>query len=231
MHFSGALKGNTNSGIDWNFNRDWLQPSRSPQRFSDLFLRITHQQRFQHLKTVSEENDNVTRLRVGVKRHRDRKQSAGEPQMENVIVVVVAGGAESGRCQKSEWKISAILHQGIGGNRPWSAGLPEYGGLGGTGGHSNLPTESEKDGAPSLTLSRLQLLGVGLTYSTQKHHKSLDRLWTQDNMEHSGFHISHGWCDDWELNQNVHFTQNSKMHSSLTQLRKLSLDGFHLERV
>lgn len=43
------------------------------------------------------------------------------------------------------------------------ANLPEYGGLGGTGGHSNLPTESEKDGAPSLTLSRLQLLGVGLT--------------------------------------------------------------------
>ena len=33
-----------------------------------------------------------------------------------------------------------------------------------------MPTESEKDGAPSLTLSRLQLLGVGLTYSTQKHH-------------------------------------------------------------
>lgn len=55
------------------------------------------------------------------------------------------------------------------------ATLPEYGGLGGTGGHSNLPKESEKDGAPSLTLSRLQLLGVGLTYSTQKHHKSLNR--------------------------------------------------------
>lgn len=32
--------------------------------------------------------------------------------------------------------------------------LPEYGGLGGTGGQSVLPTES---------LSRLQLLGVGLT--------------------------------------------------------------------
>lgn len=26
-----------------------------------------------------------------------------------------------------------------------------------------MPTESEKDGAPTLTLSRLQLLGVGLT--------------------------------------------------------------------
>lgn len=44
-----------------------------------------------------------------------------------------------------------------------STRLPEYGGLGGTGGQSNLPTESEKDGAASLTLSRLQLLGVGLT--------------------------------------------------------------------
>lgn len=53
--------------------------------------------------------------------------------------------------------------------------LPEYGGLGGTGGHSNLPTEPEKDGAPSLGLSRLQLLGVGLTYSTQKHHKSRNK--------------------------------------------------------
>lgn len=40
-----------------------------------------------------------------------------------------------------------------------------------------MPTESEKDGAPSLALSRLQLLGVGLTYSTQKHHKSHNRLW------------------------------------------------------
>lgn len=56
-----------------------------------------------------------------------------------------------------------------------------------------MPKESEKDGAPSLTLSRLQLLGVGLTYSTQKHHKSLYRLWTQDNMENTvescTFHI------------------------------------------
>lgn len=76
--------------------------------------------------------------------------------------------------KSSEWKISTILH---GEESPRSATLPEYGGLGGTGGHSNLPTESEKDGAPSLTLSRLQLLGVGLTYCTQKHHKSLNRLW------------------------------------------------------
>lgn len=45
------------------------------------------------------------------------------------------------------------------------AGLPEYGGLGGMGGPRNLPTESENDGALSLTLSRLQLLGVGLTYA------------------------------------------------------------------
>ncbi len=75
---------------------------------------------------------------------------------------------------------------------PRSASLPEYGGLGGTGGHSNLPTESEKDGAPSLTLSRLQLLGVGLTYSTQKYDKSLKQImglhktaWrTQWNREH-----------------------------------------------
>lgn len=50
---------------------------------------------------------------------------------------------------------------------------PEYGGLGGTGGHSNLPTESEKDGARSLTLSRLQLLGVGLTLSGAERLGSL----------------------------------------------------------
>lgn len=83
---------------------------------------------------------------------------------------------------------------------PHSSGsdcLPEYGGLGGTGGHSNLPTESEKDGAPSLTLSRLQLLGVGLTYSTQKHHKSLSRLW-----EHTRQHGEQRWCENWKLIMN-----------------------------
>lgn len=50
---------------------------------------------------------------------------------------------------------------------------PAYGGLGGTGGHCNLPKESEKDGAPSLTLSRLQLLGVGLTLSGAERLGSL----------------------------------------------------------
>lgn len=68
-----------------------------------------------------------------------------------------------------------------------------------------MPTESEKDGAPSLTLSRLQLLGVGLTYSTQKHHKSLNRLWfyTRQHGEHSGvMHSSDGWCDNWKLMKN-----------------------------
>lgn len=50
---------------------------------------------------------------------------------------------------------------------------PLYGGLGGTGGHSSLPTESEKDEAPSLTLSRLQLLGVVLTLSGAERLGSL----------------------------------------------------------
>lgn len=50
---------------------------------------------------------------------------------------------------------------------------PEYGGLGGTGGHSNLPRESEMDGAPILTLSRLQLLNVALTLSGAERLGSL----------------------------------------------------------
>lgn len=68
--------------------------------------------------------------------------------------------------------------------------LPEYGGLGGTGGHSNLPTEPEKDGAPSLALSRLQLLGVGLTYSTQKHHKSWNYTRQHGNTVNSGITVT-----------------------------------------
>lgn len=50
-----------------------------------------------------------------------------------------------------------------------------------------MPKESEKDGAPSLTLSRLQLLGVGLTYSTQKHHRVTRQVMElqQDNMENT----------------------------------------------
>lgn len=36
-----------------------------------------------------------------------------------------------------------------------------------------MPAGSEKDGAPSLALSRLQLLGVGLTYNAQKHHSHM----------------------------------------------------------
>lgn len=47
-----------------------------------------------------------------------------------------------------------------------------------------MPTESEKDGAPSLALSRLQLLGVGLTYSTQKHHKSRNKSWDYTDRQH-----------------------------------------------
>lgn len=82
--------------------------------------------------------------------------------------VAARGGRGSARCQWRVEKLVIVFHM--------RASLPEYGGLGGTGGHSNLPKESEKDGAPSLTLSRLQLLGVGLTYSTQKHHESLNRL-------------------------------------------------------
>ena len=86
----------------------------------------------------------------------------------------------------------------LSGNSPRPAFLPEYGGLGGTGGPSNLPTESEKDGAPSLTLSRLQLLGVGLTFSTQRHHKSLNRLWdnTRQHGEHSGIMLISDGCEN-----------------------------------
>lgn len=40
--------------------------------------------------------------------------------------------------------------------------LPEYGGLGGTGGQNCFPTESEN------VVSRLQLLGAGLTTFTHK---------------------------------------------------------------
>lgn len=66
------------------------------------------------------------------------------------------------------------------------------------GGHSNLPTESEKDGAPSLTLSRLQLLGVGRTFSTQRHGESLSRLW--DYTTHREMKRSQR-SDDWQVVQ------------------------------
>lgn len=113
--------------------------------------------------------------------------------------VTVGGGGESARSQKWERNISTILHQGI---RRDPDSLPEYGGLGGMGGHSNLPTESEKDGAPTLTLSRLQLLGVGLTFSTQKHGKSLNRLWDYTRHHGEHMHISDGRYENWKVIQN-----------------------------
>lgn len=58
-----------------------------------------------------------------------------------------------------------------------------------------MPTEPEKDGAPSLALSRLQLLGVGLTYGTQKHHKSCNKSWDykrqHENTVNSGIIVTH----------------------------------------
>lgn len=58
---------------------------------------------------------------------------------------------------------------------------PEYGGLGGTGGQSNFPTVSENCVLlTSFTLSRLQLLKVGLTMLVYKHidrHASITAHW------------------------------------------------------
>ena len=73
-------------------------------------------------------------------------------------------------------RISAIPH--------WSSvliGLPEYGGLGGTGGQSNFPTVSENCVLlTSFTLSRLRLLKVVLTMLVYKHidrHASITAHW------------------------------------------------------
>lgn len=113
--------------------------------------------KYQQLKTVSEGNAAATVRAEG---------QETVPQMENALVR--KSGVSTG-CQKSDWKISTIRH--------WSTFLdqlffffllPEYGGLGGTGGHSILPPESEECGIPSLTLSRLQLLGAGLTLEYTK---------------------------------------------------------------
>ena len=182
VHFSGGLEGEEkkkqeiNPGIDWNLIWEQCQPSRSLHRLS-------HSSKYQHFKPVSK---NVAR--VCKWQQQARRQSAGDGKN---VIVVVGGGGESVNSR------SGKLVPFLSGNSPRLAFLPEYGGLGGTGGPSNLPTESEKDGAPSLTLSRLQLLGVGLTFSTQRHHKSLNRLWDNTRHgEHSGImHISDGWCE------------------------------------
>lgn len=73
---------------------------------------------------------------------------------------------ESSRSQKPDWKnVASFFSRG-------SAILPGCCGLGGMGGHMGLETLSEKAGARSLTLSRLQLLGVGLTLQhTDTPHK------------------------------------------------------------
>lgn len=177
-------KQETNPGIDWNLG------SMSALAKSTQIRQLAS--KYQHFSPVSKNVAHVCRWYQAAASQAtvSRRASGGK----NVIVVGGGGGGESVNSR------SGKLVPFLSGNSPRPAFLPEYGGLGGTGGPSNLPTESEKDEAPSLTLSRLQLLGVGLTFSTQRHHKSLNRLWdnTRQHGEHSGIlHISDGRCENW----------------------------------
>lgn len=94
-----------------------------------------------------------------------------------------------------------------------AGGLPEYGGLGGTGGQSSLPTESEKDGAPSLTLSRLQLLGVGLTSIRRGGRWRGGVNMTSHSMGHETRHRENKWRTNGEQKKNAHLRRRLTMKS------------------